>query len=58
MECLRTRALDDRNSVDEIPLVSVEDFPTISSETVFEKKIVPGGKLKKETQKKKKVVCR
>ena len=36
---------------DPIPWVSVEDFPAISAETVFEKKCVPRvGKLKKKTQ--------
>ena len=44
-------ALDERDSDDPIPLVSVEDFPTISAETVFEKKCVPRvGKFKKKTQ--------
>ena len=44
-------ALDERDSDDPIPLVSVEDFPSISAETVFEKKCVPRvGKLKKKTQ--------
>ena len=37
-------------SDDEIALVSVEDFSAISTETVFEKKIMPrSGKVKKET---------
>ena len=44
-------ALDERDSDDPIPLVSVEDFPAISAETVFEKKCVPRvGKFKKKTQ--------
>ena len=41
-------ALDERGSDDPIPLVSVEDFPAMSAETVFEKKCVPRvGKLRK-----------
>ena len=52
-------ALDERDSDDEIPLLSVEDFPTISTEPVLEKNIVPrGGKFKKETQKHQKIVRR
>ena len=45
-------ALDERDSDDEIPLLSVEDFPAISTETVFEQKSVPRvGNFKTETTK-------
>ena len=47
-------ALDERYSDGDIPLVSVEDFPAISTGTVFEKKSVPSvGKFKRATQKQK-----
>ena len=45
-------AFGERDSDDEIPLVSVDDFPAVSTEQVFEKKSVPRvGKFKTETQK-------
>ena len=50
---------DERDSDDPIPLVSMEDFPTISAETVFEKTCVPRvGKLKKKTNNKRQHVGR